>query len=412
MRGFCAAKCTFLPGNHSDIHEQSRQRINILMTATNASLMFRLRLKCAVNHFKHRMLGAAHKPGISQGKSVLIHMTDVLSRAPFDPRTWDSWFVDAPPRVQRAAIGRLDQFIDAQGGRLRDRRGEIGFYEELVFGGLVEQALSSDTGKLHRSLVAHRISNYRPRSPLHLHFDALDVAELENNRLHGGGCLWESKTMLANRVMECLHDRWNHRCGTVYETLSSDMKLAMLELSEVDRRSADKQFTFGPMAFQFLMGKAPQPMFEARLNQLDFSASQVHKTLFGIAADTSFLRADRLIAWSLDSATAALALQSMNWRFQQDMLDSGRAIVMPEVWYLDAMQSLFFGLDDEEALSEALGRVNELGQFNWLPDTYHALLAARDQYHALLFQMGLDHETLWKIAEFFDRSQPATMRKA
>ncbi|MDH0850469.1 hypothetical protein N5D66_21225 [Delftia tsuruhatensis] len=189
------------------------------------------------------------------------------------------------------------------------------------------------------------------------------------------------------------------------------MKLAMLDLSEVDRRSADKHFAFGPVAFQFLMGQAPQPMFEARLDQLDFSASQVHKILFGIAADTSFLRADRLMAWSLDSATAAFALQSMNWRFQQDMLDSGRAIVMPEIWYLDAMQALFFGPDDEEALSEALGRVNELGQFNWLPDTYHALLAARDQYHALLEQLGLAHATLWQIAERFDLSHLATMRK-
>ena len=33
--------------------------------------------------------------------------------------------------------------------------------------------------------------------------------------------------MLSNRVMECLHDRWNHRCGTVYESLSSDMEQAI-----------------------------------------------------------------------------------------------------------------------------------------------------------------------------------------
>ncbi|HOB02288.1 MAG TPA: hypothetical protein PKJ50_12085, partial [Casimicrobium huifangae] len=46
-------------------------------------------------------------------------MTEVLSRAPFDPRTWDSWFGDAPPRVQRAAIGRLDQFFGAKAGTAR-----------------------------------------------------------------------------------------------------------------------------------------------------------------------------------------------------------------------------------------------------------------------------------------------------
>lgn len=116
------------------------------MTGTNTSPMFRLRLKCAVNHFKHRMLEAAHEPGISQGKSVLTRMTEVLSRAPFDPRTWDSWFGDAPPRVQRAAIGRLDQFFGAKAGRLRERRGESGFYEDLVFGGLAVQALEPDMG--------------------------------------------------------------------------------------------------------------------------------------------------------------------------------------------------------------------------------------------------------------------------
>ena len=102
----------------------------------------------------------------------------------------------------------------------------------------------------------------------------------------------------------------------------------------------------------------------------------------------------------------------MNWRFQLDMLASGRAIVMPEVWYLDAMQALFFGSDDEDALSEALGRVNEMGQFQWLPDTYDALLAARDQYHALLAQLGLRPATLWQIAESFDQAHPAVMRKA
>jgi len=107
-----------------------------------------------------------------------------------------------------------------------------------------------------------------------------------------------------------------------------------------------------------------------------------------------------LTAWCLDAATAALALQSMNWRFQLDMLASGRAIVMPEVWYLDAMQALFFGPDDEDTLSEALGRANEMGQFQWLPDTYDALLAARDQYHALLAQLGLHPGTLWQIADF------------
>jgi len=218
--------------------------------------------------------------------------------------------------------------------------------------------------------------------------------------------------MLSNRVMECLHDRWNHRCGTVYESLSSDMEQAMLELSDAYRQSVENEFAFGPLAFQNLMRMAPQPTYEARLNQLDFSASQVHKTLLGIAADASFLRGDRLTAWCLDAATAALALQSMNWRFQLDMLASGRAIVLPEVWYLDAMQSLFFGPDDEDALSEALGRVNEMGQFEWLPDTYYALLAARDQYHALLAQLGLHPVTLWQIAEFFDQTHPATMRKA
>lgn len=358
------------------------------------------------------MLEATHEPGISQGKSVLTRMTEVLSRAPFDPRTWDSWFGDAPPRVQRAAIGRLDQFFDAKAGRLRERRGESGFYEELVFGGLAVQALEPDTGKLHRSPVGQRISQYRPRSPLHLHLDTLDVAALEIDQVHKGLCLWDAKAMLSNRVMECLHDRWNHRSGTVYESLSSDMELAMLELSDADRKSVEKEFAFGPQAFQNLMGMAPQPVYEARLNQLDFSASQVHKTMFGIAADASFLKGDRLTAWCLDAATAALALQSMNWRFQLDMMASGRAIVMPEVWYLDAMQALFFGPDDEDALSEALGRANEMGQFQWLPDTYDALLAARDQYHALLAQLGLHPATLWQIAEFFDQPHPATMRKA
>ena len=134
--------------------------------------------------------------------------------------------------------------------------------------------------------------------------------------------------------------------------------------------------------------------------------------MFGIAADASFLKGDRLTAWCLDAATAALALQSMNWRFQLDMLASGRAIVMPEVWYLDAMQSLFFGPNDEDALSEALGRVNEMGQFKWLPDTYDALLAARDQYHAFLAQLGLHPGTLWQIAECSDQTHSATMLKA
>ena len=186
----------------------------------------------------------------------------------------------------------------------------------------------------------------------------------------------------------------------------------MLELSDADRQSVEKKFAFGPLAFQNLMERAPRPMFEGRLDQLDFAASQVHKTLLGIAADASFLKGDRLTAWCLDAATAALALQSMNWRFQLDMLASGRAIVMPEVWYLDAMQSLFFGPNDEDALSEALGRVNEMGQFKWLPDTYDALLAARDQYHALLAQLGLHPATLWQIAECSDQTHSATMLKA
>lgn len=144
------------------------------------------------------------------------------------------------------------------------------------------------------------------------------------------------------------------------------------------------------------MRMAPQPTYEARLNQLDFSASQVHKTLLGIAADASFLKGDRLTAWCLDAATAALALQSMNWRFQLDMLASGRAIVMPEVWYLDAMQALFFRPDDEDALSEFGQAGRRMSRFPKEPSNFGAdlVLLSTEELRASLLTKPFDPQCL------------------
>lgn len=341
-----------------------------------------MRQRAGINHFKKMLLGNKHCPGEPQTRLVMDEIERLLETSTLDPRTWQNWFKPEPPRARSDAIACLDQCA-AELPNLETKRRN--FYQELMAGGLVRQLLKPTKSKSPESALRQRASEYIPISNLHLHFDAIDVAALD---VGNGSVDWETlKTIAAERILELLHLLWNPRSGRIYSTFSSDLKLSWDTSSDSERVEMRRVLDgFSPPAFDAWMVKPPRPDAEALSDLRDLSASQVHRMLLALAADTEFLRADRLEAWSLDLSCATLALHAFAWANRYEIFARH---VEPEAIYLDALESLFYRDGDAEDLLQFLTRAHELGRFAWTPGSYEKLICARSTYEAFLSNLGV-----------------------
>jgi len=363
-----------------------------------------MRQRAGINHFKKMLLGNKHCPGEPQTRLVMKEVERLSEASTLDPRTWKNWFNPVPPRARSDAIACLDQCA-AELPNLGTKRRS--FYQELMAGGLVRQLLKPTKSKSPESALRQRACEYIPISNLHLHFDAIDVAELA---VGNGSVDWETlKAIAAERVMELLHSLWNPRSGRIYSTFSSNLKLSWDTSSDTERAEMRRVLdSFSPPMFDAWMVKPPKPDGEALSDLRDLSPSQVHRILLALAADTEFLCADRLEAWSLDLSSATLALHAFAWANRYEIFVRQ---IEPEAIYLDALESLFYRDGDAEDLLQFLSRAHELGRFAWTPGSYEKLVCARSIYEAFLSDLGISLAMVSTATMSCESAHPIIVKK-
>ena len=72
-------------------------------------------------------------------------------------------------------------------------------------------------------LLMRRAQEYQPISPLHLHFDAMDVAGWHQD--HGKVSWAAVAAIAADRILQLLGDRWSPRSGVAYSEFRSNLSL-------------------------------------------------------------------------------------------------------------------------------------------------------------------------------------------
>lgn len=327
----------------------------------------------------------------------------VLETSTLDPRTWRNWFKSKPPRARSDAIACLDRCA----AELQMPHSKcLNFYQELITGGFVRRLLAPTKSTSPETALWQRAREYVPISSLHLHFDAMEVAALA---VGNGSADWETlKTIAAERVMEILHSLWNPRTGTIYSTFSSDLALDCEVSSGAEHAEIRPVLErFSSAMFDAWMSKPPKPNFEAMSEQRDLSATQVHRILLALAADTDFLRADRMNAWSIDLASAAFALHALAWVHRYEMFVHH---IEPETIYLDALQSLLYREGGKEDQLEFLSRAHHFGRFMWTSASYEKLICAKSNYHALLSSLGVSSALMSVVGMSCESVHPIVLK--
>lgn len=361
-----------------------------------------LRQQAGTNHFKELLLKNQHRPGEPQVQLVMDSIAQLVESSTLDPRTWRNWFGRSPARARVDAVLCLDQCA-AQIPGLREQ--PPNFYQELICGGLMRRLSAPTKSKSPTAVLEQRACDYTPISALHLHFDAIDVATFSSS---GGAVDTETvKVVAAERVMEILHHRWHPRSGHVYPSLTSDLALEWAVATEAERAAIRRTLDrFTPPMFDHWLNMPPKPKVSSFAGLRDLAPVQIHRLLFALAADAKFLRADRVHAWSLDLATSALALNALVWAKKYMIAACG---VEPEVIYLAALDSLFYGEEDAEELELLLPQALALGGVDWTPDSHEKLIDARQSYLTLLNSLGLAPSNAAAAVESFERAHPIRM---
>lgn len=354
-----------------------------------------LRLRVAINLFKHIILGNLHVPGKHQTSAVFDAIAGKVGECALSGKTWKSWFSDHPqvPKINKITL--LDQLVASFSGLTGYRKNDgPTLLSDLVHGGLMQCMLAPSKTKHQLTTLIERASNYQPASPLHLHIDSVEVDVLVD-----GFCdvPWEVvKEIAAQRILKLLSERWGPRHGSVYSSFSSDMRLqwdaASLEERAKIRESCAR---LKPDLFENFMNVVPQPDWSKTGIKADVSHSHIYKTLFSLAADSNFMIADRLSSWSLDLATSALAMHALAWT---DRYQTFGVRVTEEVLFWAAFSQFLFSSQvpefDKSGLLPAMDRV----EAQWDLASVQTLLGARETYHAILGELGVAPTDVFTVA--------------
>jgi hypothetical protein len=259
------------------------------------------------------------------------------------------------------------------------------YFCELVFGGLMSQLLAPTEASEPIHTLMRRAQEYQPMSPLHLHFDAIDVAGWHQNF---GDLPWSVVAAIgSDRILQLLDDRWSPRSGDVYAGFSSDFSLKWakadeLKREEIRRSAADMK----PDLFEVRMKRGASPDWRLLGVRPDIPHEHVYKLLFALAADPDFLVEDRLTAWSLDLATSALAMHALAWTDRYKTMVLG---MPPELQYWSAFHEIFFNPDISEIDHWSIDSVMESWPAAWSQGSATVLVNARNAYVNFLGGLGL-----------------------
>jgi hypothetical protein len=346
-----------------------------------------LRLTAAVNLFKQNLLGDLHVPGKHQVSAVFA----AIGECSLTEKTWKSWFSEAPvvPKVDKIKVlDRLAASIrQAPGKREIEFKpsSQAGPLSDLVHGGLLRHLLAPSKTKRELPTLMARSTAYKPRSPLHLLFDAIDV----DSQLNGFGKVTGAvvKKIAAQRILELLADRWGPRDGSIYSVLSSDLKFEWESASEEERLMIRRRWSgFKPDLFDFFMKETPQPNWKSIGVEANVSPLHIHKLLYALSAVPGFLVGDRLTAWSLDLATSAVALHALASIDPEILLGS---TITEEMVLCRAFDQLLWNPvppdSDDWDLKEAMASCRA----PWSTAAYETLLRGRDCYRSSLKDLGI-----------------------
>ncbi|MFZ2852604.1 MAG: hypothetical protein WAZ34_00660 [Rhodocyclaceae bacterium] len=368
--------------------------------STEASIDF-LRLKVAINSFKHLLLGDLHEPRKAQTDSVFEAIGCLSEEALFSERTWQSWFSVAPrsPKIEKikvmdrwvtAALSPPNTNCDFQNGFFRR-----GFFSEMVHGGLVHGLLAPSKSKHRLHTLTTRANDYEPISSLHLHLDAIEVDALCDGF---GDVPWEVvKAIAAQRILELLAEKWLPRHGSIYTTFASRQSLEWDAAGAADRAKILEAYArFAPNLFDREMENGAIPDWSRAGIDSDVLPLHIYKMLFSLAADAEFLVADRLAAWSLDIATAALAMHAFAWSDRYTTFGGSR--VTDEILFWAAFVEVLYETEalepDSRQLCAAMGRCDA----EWGLASFAVFQSARESYVNELDKNGLSAKEVFSVA--------------
>jgi hypothetical protein len=306
-------------------------------------LLIRLRTRVASEHFKRGILGDLHVAQRAQASTLFSELESLAyERAPrelvkqevFKPlhwlgfhlsdRAWEGWYgedahVPRPGKLRGldSAAARLIRWRCPADGREVPLPAD--FYASLVHGGLLQTMLApTEAVKPLIDLLRERARGYQPRSAWHLHLDALEVCAFYSDF---GSIEWQDIVeVAAGRILDHVYRLWRPMDGQIYSSLSSYTRQQWEAATEVQRKAIRMDFAkLKPDLFDSrLVGGVMPSWLHAGITP-DMPAAYVHRMLFAIGADGRFLQSDRLVAWSMDLATAGLAAKALAWadRYRQ-----------------------------------------------------------------------------------------------
>src|SRR5450830_388256 len=352
-----------------------------------------VRARIGASHFKSVLLGSGDVAGDHQARQVMDSLERHLGSECLDRRTWRSWFSSKPPRPRTDAVEMLDRCVFAMDGSMQLGKGSPNFYKEMMTGGLVRKLLEPTKSQTPESVLHQRAAAYTPHSQWHLHLDALDVAALAE-RDDTSGCNVLLRVAIAH-LAEMLHQQWNMTDGNVYANFSSDFALSWAEQSAQEQIECQHLLSrFKPPVFDWFMRRAPRPMFDSDPNIPEFTSRHIHKTLLWLAADVSFLRADRLQAWSLALASSTLLLHAQI-RIGHKMQISDYP---SDPLYVASLERLLFHIgDDDEVTLDLLEEVQRREGFSWSPFSIDKPFEARSNYEHQLQRHGVHRRSIEAI---------------
>lgn len=365
--------------------------------AKSASLpAHELRQTVALHLLKWVALKGQGLPGDPQTDLVMAAFEEANLHGLIDPRTWQAWFGVSPQRIRPDSLAALDRYLGTvlsseAGAPARGLQVSKGLLSEAVRGGLVARLLEKTNSKQPIHSLQARATDYEPLSPLHAHLDAIEVVALAEGN---AGLPWEVvKRMGAMRLLEWIHERWNPRQGSVYATLSSDLKLRFDFASEEERLRIKASYArmHPTTLFERNMALPASPNWKVIGVPADIAPVHVFKLMMALVLDTEFLASDRFEAWLPDFVSAGLAMHALAWT---DRYTTHGLRPAAESYLWGALSLLMFERCGRDRLIDVLQFAFDILELELTQEAFDTLVLARHSYWHTCGVLGVQRPTI------------------
>jgi len=348
-----------------------------------------LRLHVAVNRFKQMLLDDFHVPGKPQTSAVFDVLYSISEKLMLTEPTWQSWFADVPVLIKTGKAEELDELAE----KVISKRCNDGskkslpknYFKNLIYGGIADRMLPPTKSKHVREVLVNRAQGYTPISQLHLHIDAIEINALTNDFC---GIAWSEVTRIAAlRIFDLLFNRWGPRHGQIFSSLSSSLKLRW-EAADADERNKilDSYASVSPNLFDYDFDAGAVPNWHRTGVDRSAAPQHIHKILFALAADPDFLVADRLEAWVIDLATAALTMRAFE---RTDLSTFLGAQVTDEMHFWNAFNHIFFDPEADKIDDWYLSPAMQCCFTEWDERSLTVFESARKIYQDMVADLGI-----------------------